>query len=156
MFYYTSNQSESLIARKMEITDNVIPASNSVVANVLYHLGQFYYHQPYLEMSKIMLNHVIEDTPRGGPYYANWAMLMGLIAYEPFEVAIMGDEAEQRNVALQRSYLPTSLFMGGKEENLPLLKNKLMKDITMIYVCQNKACKMPVMEVDKALRQIKK
>ncbi|MEX1241988.1 MAG: thioredoxin domain-containing protein, partial [Cyclobacteriaceae bacterium] len=83
MFYYTSDQSEKLIARKMEVTDNVIPASNSVIANVLFRLGEYYYHQPYIQMSKTMLNHVVEDIPQGGPYYANWAMLMGLMAYEP-------------------------------------------------------------------------
>jgi uncharacterized protein YyaL (SSP411 family) len=154
MFYYTSDQSENLIVRKMEITDNVIPASNSVMAHVLYRLGEYYYHQPYMKMSKIMLNQVSKDTPGGGPYYANWAMLMGLIAYEPYEVAIMGSKAEEKNKELQSRYLPTAFFMGGREENLPLLENKLMEGKTIIYVCRNKSCKLPVMEVDQALRQM--
>ena len=39
MFYFTSRLDPELVARKMEINDNVIPASNSVMANVLYDLG---------------------------------------------------------------------------------------------------------------------
>jgi uncharacterized protein YyaL (SSP411 family) len=151
MFYYTSDQSENLIVRKMEITDNVIPASNSVMAHVLYRLGEYFYHQQYMQMSEIMLNHVAKKVPAGGPYYANWGMLMGLLAYEPYEVAIMGSQAQEKNKILQSDFLPTSLFMGGDEENLPLLENKLADGKTMIYVCRNKMCKMPVTEVDKAL-----
>ena len=155
MFYYTSDEAESLIARKMEISDNVIPASNSVMANVLYKLGEYYYHQPYIKMSKTpMLNHVSEDISDGGPYYANWAMLMGFMTYKPYEVAIMGDNAIEKNQALQKEYLPTAFFMGGQEENLSLLENKLLENETYIYVCRNKICKFPVTDVDEALKQI--
>lgn len=154
MFYYTSDQSEMLIARKMEISDNVIPASNSVMANVLYKLGEYYYHQPYISMSKAMLSHVSDDIRNGGPYQANWAMLLGLMTYKPYEVAIMGDKAIEKNRAMQREYLPTTFFMGGKEENLSLLENKLNEDKTLIYVCRNKTCKFPVSDVQEAIRQI--
>ncbi len=34
MFYYTHNQHSNLIARKMEIADNVIPSSNSEMAKI--------------------------------------------------------------------------------------------------------------------------
>lgn len=154
MFFYTSDQSEALIARKMEISDNVIPSSNSVMANVLYKLGEYYYHQPYITKSKTMLNHVSEEISQGGPYYANWAMLMGLMAYEPNEVAIMGEQAKEKNETLQKEYLPTSLFMGGNAENLPPLENKLVQGDTRIYVCRNRVCKLPVNEVEEALNQI--
>lgn len=154
MFYYTSDKSETLVARKMEIRDNVIPASNSVMAHVLYRLGEYYYHQPYIEMSRGMLSHVVDEISEGGPYYANWGRLLGLITFEPYEVAIMGSDANEKNKAIQKNYLPTSLFMGGKEENLPLLKNKLPDGKTMIYVCRNKTCKLPVTEVSEAVKQI--
>lgn len=36
MFYFTSDLDAALIARKMELQDNVIPASNSVMANNLF------------------------------------------------------------------------------------------------------------------------
>lgn len=52
MFFYTSNQSEALFTRKMEITDNVMPSSNAVMANNLYQLGQYFYYQPYMPKAK--------------------------------------------------------------------------------------------------------
>ena len=156
MFYYTSDQAESLIARKMEISDNVIPASNSVMAHVLYKLGVFYYHKPYLKMARTMLKQVQPDMEEGGPYYANWGRLLGLMAYDPFEVAIMGEQSLAKNLSLQKEYLPTSLFMGGQTENLPLLQQKLVDGQTRIYVCKNRVCKLPVQRVQKALDQLKK
>ncbi|MBC9794992.1 thioredoxin domain-containing protein [Sinomicrobium sp. FJxs] len=156
MFYYTSDQSENLVARKMEITDNVIPASNSVMAGVLYRLGEYFYDKDHIRMSRTMLAHTEEYMAKGGPYYANWAMLMGLIAYQPYEIAVMGGDAGTKSHDLQKKYLPTALFMGGTAENLPLLENKLVDGETMIYVCRDKVCQLPVQEVRDALDQLEK
>ena len=41
------------------------------------------------------------------------------------------------------------------ENELPLLKNRFVKEKTLIYVCVNKTCKMPVSEVNKAIELIK-
>jgi len=154
MFYYTSDQSENLIARKMELADNVIPSSNSVMAHVLYKLGLYFYDAAFIEMSKSMLAHIRSDIAEGGPYYANWAKLMGLFVYKPFEVAIMGNAALEKNVKLQSHYLPTTFFTGGEEENLKLLQNKLIPGKTLIYVCRDKVCQQPVQKVNYALKQI--
>ena len=39
LFYFTSGTSEELIARKKDLFDNVIPSSNSMMAENLYRLG---------------------------------------------------------------------------------------------------------------------
>ena len=39
---------------------------------------------------------------------------------------------------------------------MELLKGKLADDKTMIYVCVNKTCQLPVEEAEKALTQIVK
>ena len=92
---------------------------------------------------------------KSGPYYANWARLMGLVTFEPYEVAIMGDGAARVAQQMKANYLPTALFMGGAKENLPLLESKYVKGETIIYVCRNKVCKLPVKGIDKALEQMK-
>lgn len=101
-----------------------------------------------------MLNQVADKIPDGGPYYANWASLMGMLAYGPFEIAIMGKDAVPKSQEMQQQYLPTALFMGGEEEHLPLLENKRVEKGTLIYVCRNKNCKRPVKEVKEAMRQL--
>jgi uncharacterized protein YyaL (SSP411 family) len=155
LFFYTSGRAESLVARKMEVADNVIPASNSVLAEVLYVLGEYYANSSYLEMSKAMLNMVAPQLAANGPYYANWAYLMGLTTTGPYEVAVMGKEASSKSNRLRENYLPTALFMGGEEENLPLLENKHVDGKTIIYVCRNKVCKLPEEDVEKAMKQLK-
>jgi uncharacterized protein len=93
------------------------------------------------------------ETPA---YYTQWCWLSGLKVYGTNEVAIMGEAAEKKNMEFQKSYLPTCFFMGGTDkEDLPLLEGKLSNTRTMIYVCTNKTCKMPVEEVGKALKQIR-
>lgn len=155
MFYFTSDQSENLIARKMEIPDNVIPSSNSVMAKNLFILGKYFDAPKYTQMSKAMLERLANEISNGGPYYANWACLLGLYTTVPFEIAIMGDAALQKNIEIQQNYLPTSIFMGGNEENLPLLEMKKVEGTTKIYICRNKICQLPVDDVQKALMAIK-
>jgi uncharacterized protein YyaL (SSP411 family) len=97
---------------------------------------------------------VVKNVKQSGPWYANWALLMGTLSYGTYEVAIMGDESLKMNLELQSLYLPTSLFLGGERENLPLLKGKLVEGKTLIYVCRNKTCKLPVYSLPDALQQL--
>lgn len=154
LFYYTSDESNDLIARKFEILDNVIPSSNAVMAEVLYTLGEYYMDESFMEMSSSMVKRVSKAIMTDGPYYANWTSVLGLMVYKPFEVAIVGSDALDKNQQLQRHYIPTSIFLGGDEENLPLLKNKRVNERTLIYVCRNKICKVPQEQVDIALKEL--
>ncbi|NBC82258.1 MAG: DUF255 domain-containing protein [Bacteroidetes bacterium] len=154
LFFYTSDQSEKLIARKKEIQDNVIPASNSVIVHVLYLLGEYYDEQHYTEKAQMMICQILKDIPEGGPYYANWGKLLGMMTHQPVEVVITGNEAVNKAFELQKHFLPTCLFMGGSNESLPLMKNKVTTGESTIYVCHNKVCDLPVKEVDAALEQI--
>ena len=153
MFFYT--QSDQLVARKIELDDNVIPSSNSVMAENLFQLGEYFDEEKYKAISNAMISQITQNPSMSDPFHANWARIAGLATYQPFEVAVMGDEALQKSQELQQHYLPTSIFMGGAQENLPLLENKLVVGKTMIYVCRDKVCKLPVQEVEKALTQLK-
>ena len=53
MFYFTSDEDQNLITRKMEIEDNVIPASNSIMAKNLFMLSHYYSNSYYLKVSKL-------------------------------------------------------------------------------------------------------
>ena len=61
MFFFTSDEDPALIARKMEVNDNVIPASNSVMANNLFLLSHHYGREDYKDKAVQMLNNVIGD-----------------------------------------------------------------------------------------------
>ena len=155
MFYYTSDMDPELIARKMELTDNVIPASNSEMAKNMFLLGKYFYKDEYIQRAEKMLNNIKPNTFKNGVYFANWNILMAWFIREPYEVAILGSDYENILKKFGQHYLPNVIFLGGKNEgSLSLLQNKLVKGQTTIYVCQNKTCKLPVTEVNRALKQI--
>ncbi|MFN2380643.1 MAG: thioredoxin domain-containing protein [Bacteroidales bacterium] len=156
MFYYTSDLDPALIARKMEIIDNVIPSANSVIAKDLFILGSYFSIDEYINKSGKMINNVRKDALRGGANYANWDILMTWFVKQPYEVAIAGENYPALLKEFNNYYLPDAFFYGGKDEkSLSLTENKLIPGQTTIYVCQNKTCKLPVTEVGKALLQIR-
>ena len=153
MFFYTSDIDKQLIARKKEVQDNVIPASNSSMAKALFLLGDYYDVKDYKLKSEKMLNNMKEYVRQYGTYYSNWAKLMDMNVHQPYEVAIVGNNAESLRKELMSKYIPNAIYLGGKNEGtLELLKDKLVKGETFVYVCQNKACKMPVKSVNEALK----
>jgi uncharacterized protein YyaL (SSP411 family) len=155
MFYYTAGKG-NLVIRKKELPDNTIPSSNAVIAEVMYLLGTYFDNSEYIDKSKLMARQIAGKKENLSSYYSEWAYLTGLLSYGTQEVAIMGKDAHRKNLELQKNYLPGCIFMGEtKEENLPLLENKLPENNTLIYVCTNKACKLPVENTDKALLQIR-
>lgn len=156
MFFYTSTNDDPLIARKTESSDNVIPASNSSMALALYRLGLLLDKKEYIQQAKRVLTNV-KDNVLGYPtYYANWAVLMDWFIQEPYEVAVSGEDATVVNEELNTHFLPNCLVMGSSgQSKLPLLQDKFKPGGTLIYVCQNKTCQLPVNSVAEALKQIK-
>ena len=155
MFFYTSGLAEKLIARKHEISDGVIPSSNSELAIVLFYLGKVYDNKDYLNASLKMMDEIKNHLMHGGPYYANWAFLYGLIINGVKEVAITGEKFMEILPDIQRHYLPDLLFWGGNQENLPLLTKKSVSGKTTIYICKDNTCLPPVENAEQALGLIK-
>ena len=155
MFFYTSDEDDPLIARKMELTDNVIPSSNSSMAHALFLLGQYFYNESDLERAAQMLANVEEDILAQPYFYSNWARLYGLMGNRHFEVAVVGDDSEVKKMAIGSAFIPNKILLGGNDEgSLELLEGKLASGRTMIYVCENKACQLPVNDPLLALKQM--
>ena len=102
-----------------------------------------------------MLSKIYGQMQNRTTYYTAWCFLAGLYSYGTNEVAVMGRDAVAKNLELQKIYLPQCIFMGSSnEENLPLLENKLPVNQTLIYVCTNRICKLPVEDARLALKQL--
>ncbi len=156
MLFYTSSEDEALIARKKEVTDNVIPASNSVMAHNLFNLGKMYDEATYLEKAEAMLSFVRDDLEKYGLYYSKWSSLLIRFNYPIIELAISGKKFREYRQKIDFNYLPLTIKMGSENESdLPLLKNKFISGQTTVFVCKNKVCDLPVTEVEKALHQIR-
>jgi uncharacterized protein YyaL (SSP411 family) len=156
MFYFTSDEVTNLIARKIELFDNVLPASNSVQAINLYELGHYYYNESYSKLAKQMLSNVNDDIEASPAAFTNWLKLYLNYAKPFYEVAISGSEAGHKLKELNSAYVPNIIVAGAiKDDNLPLLINKFTETTTLIYVCVNGTCKMPVKQINEALKMIK-
>ena len=158
MFHFTSKKDENLIARKYEVIDGVIPASNSLIANSLFKLGHYYSNNKYLKTAEQMLNNIKEDVKLSPGNYSNWLHLMTNFTKPFYEVVVAGNEALEINKSLIKNYSPNILIAGTSEENntVPLLNYKFNEDETFIYVCVNGTCKKPEVNLEKALLNIKK
>jgi uncharacterized protein YyaL (SSP411 family) len=155
MFFYTHNKYADLISRKMEISDNVIPSSNSEMGRNLFLLGHLLGNDSYISKAKQMLVNVADDVQRNIYFYANWGILQSWFTSPLYEVAIMGDHCIDRRKQFDQHYLPDVIFLGGQAESrMALLENKLIPGQTMIYVCRDKTCRQPVMHVEDALKQL--
>lgn len=154
-FYFTSKTEEALIARKMEIQDNVIPSSNSSIAKSLFCLGKFFDEQKYISIAEKMLKRVATDISKYGSAYSNWAIVAQHFIYPFYEIFIVGNSVNEKKKEFSKYFIPNAIFAGAnKENNLPLLRNRFIENKTLIYICKNKTCALPVETVCDALQQV--
>jgi uncharacterized protein YyaL (SSP411 family) len=156
-FHFASNNAESLIARKKEIFDNVIPGSNSVMARNLFTLGTISDRDDWKQQTSDMVSKLSSLITSEPGYMCHWAVLLTEMINTPYEIVISGDNAHVLREELHAHYLPFSITVGsnGKSE-LPLLQGREPKNNqTLIYVCQNKTCQLPVESINQALDQLR-
>ncbi len=153
MFWFKSNKDKQLIAQKQENSDNVIPASNSVMAHNLFLLSKLRYNQEFEKTGKQMLSNILPHIEYGQSY-SNWLRLYLYETYPFYEIAATGKDFRKLTTELRKTYIPNKLILGAeKKSDLPLLENKFLEEET-IFVCQNKTCQLPVNTVTDALKQI--
>ncbi len=153
MFFYTPDDGEQLIARKLEVMDSVIPSSNSVMARNLYKLGLLFDNERYMQIPAQQMRNVKKLMAKYGSAYSNWAMLLLDEVMDVYEIAITGTDAEQKRKEIEKSYIPNKIMLGGTKGSLPLLTDKFSAQ-TRIFVCKDKTCQLPVTETTEALKQI--
>ncbi len=153
MFYFTSKEDTKLVTRTFEYRDNVIPASNSMMAKNLFVLAHHFDDNKFSNTTKQMLHNVqpeIENYPSG---YSNWLDLLINYQHNYFEVVIVGNDAFEKLSEINNKYLPNILIAGSTTDmDNPLLKLRYVEGETLIYVCVNNACKLPVSQTTDALK----
>jgi hypothetical protein len=156
MFYFTSVEDPPLIVRKMEIHDNVIPASNSSIAKGLFLLGKFFCKQEYIRMAEQMLSNVKNDMPRYGSSWSNWGILLINFAGPFYELIIAGSDAEKYRKEINSMFMPNKIVAGfsipSESTNLSLFKNRYVEGKTLVYPCENNTCRLPVETANEILK----
>jgi uncharacterized protein len=155
MFFYTSDTEEAIVARKLDLTDNVTPSSNSAIAKCLFLLGRYFENHDYNQKAMQMLRNVEKSLVEFCASHSNWAILL-LWNVQPFyEIVISGIDAEFKRKEFTAHYIPNKLMAASsKDTDYPLFRQRFKDDKTTIYVCVNQQCKLPVHEVEEAIKQI--
>ena len=155
LFFFSSKQDPFVIRRTIEISDNVVPASNSIMALNLLKLSKLFPETGFKTTYRKMLKNVQPNFDKNPQNYANWLHLVLFENLPFYEIAIVGEAYQELGKSILANYIPNSIVVGSKEEGeIELLKNRYNEQQTLIYVCVEGACKLPVTSAEQAINQL--
>jgi uncharacterized protein YyaL (SSP411 family) len=153
-FRFTSNQDDALVAAHFETEDNVIPASNSVMAANLYRLSVYFANVHYESVCLHMVKHILPiiDYPSA---FSNWLDVLMDFSEIQRELAICANGALAFTHKLMSDYRPNLLIAGTEKTSvLPFLENRFAENKTLFYICHNKTCGLPHDNFEAALKDL--
>ena len=153
-FAFTSTLDEPLITTHFETEDNVIPASNSVMANNLVRLSIYFNNSHYEKTAQQMLKIILPtiDYPSA---FSNWLNVFLNFSEQNKELAICGEEAIQYVEKINQSYYPNIVLAGTqKPSSLPFLQERFSEKETLFYLCQNRTCQIPTSDFQQIIKQL--
>ena len=103
-----------------------------------------------------MLKNVLVEAAKYPSGFSNWLDLLQNHQFNYYEIVVAGNMASEKLQELNTKYIPNALVAATEKpsENY-LLKGRFPENNTLIYVCVNNACKLPVQDIDTALQSIK-
>lgn len=154
MFFFTDSSS-NLIARKMEINDNVIPSSNSVMAHNLFALGSLTGRMEWINRAEQMMYNVYDGMEMYGSGYSNWAMLLQRMITEQKEVVFAGNNVDEAISEFRGQIdIPVLLARVTESSTLSISQGRHSTDDLIIYVCEKGVCSLPVKSVAEAISRV--
>ncbi|ESU23213.1 yyaL protein [Flavobacterium enshiense DK69] len=154
-FAFTARNEIQLIASHFETEDNVIPASNSVMANNLFVLSLLYHNSYYEKTALQMLHHMIPHLDYASAY-SNWMNLWLHLSEDNKELAICGKKALDSLKKINAEYLPNIIVAGSTtQSDLPFLTNRFDEENLLFYICHNKKCLLPNTSLEATVSELK-
>ena len=155
LFYFTSDESNDLVARKFEVTDNVIPASNSSVAKSLFDLSLIFENSNYKQIAEGMLKRIVDKMISYPSTFSNWGILYLNLVYPFYTVVFTGEDSQSLSTELTKYHFPNIIKAGSLEgSEMKIFYDRFVQNKTKIYVCTGNECKLPVETIEEALKQI--
>lgn len=154
-FSFTSHQDEALISNHFEVEDNVIPASNSVMADALFRLSIYFENSYYEKTCRQMVQNIVPtiDYPSA---FSNWLNILLHFSPQNKELAVCGKNASDYLEKINQNYLPNIILAGSSTASiLPFLENRFSESETLFYLCQNKTCQKPTTAYEEISQEIK-
>jgi uncharacterized protein len=147
MCYFTSSDNQ-LIARKMELHDNVMPSSNSVMAKNFWMMGQYFQNEDWINYARQMLANATEEMENYGSGHSNWAILYLMELKGPIEITCLDSLSFNLN---HHAIFPRERVILNYHSDIPMGSNHTENGI---YICANETCFPPITLEENYLAQI--
>jgi hypothetical protein len=155
LFYFTAETQMDLPPfgrkegglRKKDLYDNATPSANSTMQRNLHRLGILFDENRYKSLSFKMLEALAAVIEKHPSSFAKWASGTVAAVYPPYEIAVVGADALSKSQAINGLFLPNKIIAADfqADASLPLLKGRDTEGgQSLIYVCQNYTCQLPV------------
>ena len=155
-FYYTSKQSNKLIVKKIELFDNVIPSSNSIMAENLIKISKLFDESKYYKIGENMLLNVIKICKYEHSFLSNWLNVLLNYRIGFNEIILTGKNTTATIRKINLKYLTNKVILASEKKNkMKILKGKIFSEKINIYLCKNKVCQLPVNNLDELNKLIK-
>ena len=150
-FFSTSRFNETLLLRHREGHDGATPSANACAALALARLGVHFDRASFRDAAVRAIGAyglAIEKQPRAFP---TSLLVLDFLRHGPTEVALVGEPADPRTEALERTLGAAFLRQRviargpGSTNSAPLLRGKgLVNGRPAVYICRNYACDLPI------------
>lgn len=155
LFYFTAIDEPELITRKIDVNDDVIPSANSIFGKCLL-VHSYYFDTPeYINILDGMIERIqnkIQKFPSG---YSNWMQVITQRNLGFYQIIVCGTESQSWVQKLHVMYIPNATITHIKvKSQIPLLADKKISEQTLIYICKDKVCQLPVGSIEEALKSV--
>jgi uncharacterized protein YyaL (SSP411 family) len=148
---FTPKSASQLVINTVEVYDNVIPSSNSVLATALYKIGILSDTEELVDQSLRMLRAVVENTCKYPSSFAHWGSLLLDATTNSLHVKVSGAGADTVAEQLYHEYLPNVFVQRIPEAAV----GANHADALSIIICDRHACMAPVHSVEAALELLR-
>jgi len=150
-FYFNQASQADAILRSIETEDNVIPSANAVLCMSLLQLGLLFEHPHYTQLAHNMIE-VMQSNLDYPSAYSHWLLAM-LYTESPAELTVVGVHALEDSLKIQANLISkTFIFPLNQASSIPYFSTYTVNQTTQYYLCENKHCFTPTMELSSILK----
>jgi len=145
-FFSTSDDHESLIARRKEIGDHPIPSGNSSAAMGLLRLAALTGERPYEQQAESIFRLFAGPAANHPESFSHLLRAIDFHLSPTKEVALIGNDLTALARVVRSQHRPHLVLAGGPEGSTApeLLQNRTkVNDQPTAYVCESFTCKRP-------------
>lgn len=150
-FFFTSDLDAPLVARKLDLQDNVLPSANGVMARCLWHLGELFEEPQWRSRAEAMVARLLPDIGGYVLAHGGWAETALEMAEDHATLRVLGPNAVQAAQPLAQRYLPHVTVVAQTANPLPCLQGVESDGRTLYVVCRDKVCLQPVTDAESAI-----